>query len=188
MRQPNRPGLKKWLLIAAAAIGLGAGGAALNDSTPLSGPNGPPADDQSGVAAVETIPANSPDIVWMTVQRTPTDLSQEFNNSQLQSQKDLLNFNLQSAASMGSVGTVQDLLDKGADATADNSAALKLALSGAKSAAIALDREHFETIARLLTERGATAGGQQSMAEKTDLISNKTAPAQTSAPPTNPLP
>lgn len=173
-------------MIAAAALGLGAGGAALTDNMPVIGPGGPSSAETGQSAPVETIRADSPDIVWVTVQKPSPQLAADFNAAQLQAQKDSLNFNLQSAAGLGNVDTVQDLLNKGADAAADDSAALKMALSGAKSATNAHDREHFDAIARMLKERGATASDQQSMADRTSFLNGKTAPGQFGTPPSSP--
>ena len=180
MRQPPKPGLKKWLLIGLASLGIGTGGVmtgGLPDfATTAQDNNSDPA------SFTETVPANSPDIIWVTPQKP---LSVDFNNITAKGQQDILNFNLQSAASMGKFSTVENLLNQGADAKADDSAALKLAMTGAKSASDGtIAPEQFDKIIKLLQERGASAGEQQSLTDRASSLSGQTAPTPDSTPPT----
>lgn len=181
MRQPPKPGFKKWLLIGLASLGIGTGGVMTGGGLPNFTATAP--DTNSDTASyTETIPANSPDIIWVTPQKP---LSVDFNNITAKGQQDMLNFNLQSAASMGNFNTVENLLNQGADAKADDSAALKMAMTGAKSATDGtVAPAQFEKIIKLLQDRGASAGDQQSLADRSSNLSGQTAPTPDSAPPT----
>lgn len=185
MKQPEKPGFKKWLMVTMATLGIGGFGGIMTGGS-LPDFNASTQDDSLNNAAMtETIPADSPDIVWATVQKP---LSVDFNNISAKAQQEMLNMNLQSAASMGRFDTVENLLNQGADAKADDSAALKLALTGSKSATAAADQQSFDRIAKLLQERGAVAGDQQSLADKTASLSGQSTPTPEKAPPTVPPP